>query len=136
MCASSPTSVTGIISVHDSKRDRINMETDRRSHRRLRIDLPLRVGSKLPGVPPIETRTFDMSGSGIFFEYPIELEIGSEVHCEITLPSGERDQGAGLLCCTARVVRVMRIDPPDKFGIGVAILSYEFRHAVANHPEK
>jgi hypothetical protein len=100
---------------------------ERRSHRRLRLAIAVTVRPKLPGALPIQTRTVDISGSGMFFESPIKWDVGSELDCELMLPALEPGGEAGLLWCTVRVVRVVEAEAPGRFGIGAAIVNYSLR---------
>jgi hypothetical protein len=100
---------------------------ERRSHRRLRLAIALTVRPKLLDALPIQTRTVDISGSGIFFESPVKWDIGSELDCQLTLPALEPGGEAGLLWCTVQVVRVVDAETAGRFGTGVAITNYSLR---------
>jgi len=100
---------------------------ERRSHRRLRLATALTVRPKLSDALPIQSRTVDISGSGIFFESPVQWNVGSELDCELILPALEPGGAEGLLWCTARVVRVVEAEMPGRFGTGVAITNYNLR---------
>jgi hypothetical protein len=101
--------------------------SERRSHRRLRLAIALTVRLKPLDALPIQTRTVDISGSGIFFESPVKWDVGSELDCQLMLPALEPGGEAGLLCCTVQVVRVVDAETAGRFGTGVAITKYSLR---------
>lgn len=101
--------------------------SERRSHRRLRLAIALTVRPKLLDALPIQTRTVDISGSGIFFESPVKWDVGSELDCQLTLPALEPGGAEGLLWCTVQVVRVVDAETAGRFGTGVAITNYSLR---------
>lgn len=93
----------------------------------MRLAIALTVRPKQPNGPPIQTRTVDISGSGIFFESPVKWDLGSELDCELMLPALEPGGDAGLLRCTAQVVRVVGAGTAGRFGTGAAITKYSLR---------
>ncbi len=100
-------------------------EADRRIHKRFDVSFPLHVRVKTES-PPIETATTDMSARGLCFRMAGDIELGTELEFEITLPP-ELGQGkAVLLRCRGRIVRVERREGEPSVGVGATIEDYEF----------
>lgn len=76
-------------------------EQPRRTSRRVRMELPIRVRAEAPNSPLTEvTRTVDLSRDGACFRFPQPLREGSEIF--VRVPFDERDN---LPETRARVVR-------------------------------
>ncbi|QWD61801.1 PilZ domain-containing protein [Polynucleobacter sp. MWH-UH25E] len=67
-------------------------------------------------------KTRDISATGIYFEMPVEKELGSQVDFVIDL---DTPGGALKMQCIGEVVRVQNAD--GKFGIAVKITSSELK---------
>lgn len=99
---------------------------EQRKHRRFELSFPVRVRVKAEAAPQIETSTRDISGSGVYFTLPQNVEPGSELECELTLPP-ELCQGMTVrVKSRGRVVRVERREGENKIGVAAVFEHYEF----------
>lgn len=111
------------------------VETERRQHRRLQIQLPVEFYPESQGrQAACRTITKDISSGGIYFEVDGEpLKKGTRVHLELTVPPGAHFPYEGRVKSTADVVRIERIQPADdhadapsaRFGIGARLRHWE-----------
>ena len=99
---------------------------EQRKHRRYNLSLPVRVRSKTPAAPLIETATRDISAQGIYFALSEGVELGSELELEIALPP-ELCQGKTVqVRCRGKIARVERANSHGRIGVAVTIKHYEF----------
>ncbi len=99
---------------------------EHRKHRRFDLSFPVRVRVKAQAASEIETATRDISGSGVYFTMARDVEPGSKLECELTLPP-EVCQGFTVrLKSRARVVRVERHEEENKIGVAATFEHYEF----------
>ena len=98
---------------------------EQRKHRRFDLTLPVKVRAKTQEAPPILTATRDISGGGLYFTLSEEMEPGSELECEVTLPP-ELCQGKTVrVRCRGKIVRVDRREE-NKIGFAATIETYQF----------
>lgn len=99
--------------------------SDRRTHRRFSLYLPVQV--KVPVDEAAEvTATRDISARGIYFSMARDPKPGSQLECVLTLPP-EICQGSTIqVRCMGRVVRVEPPGPEGRTGVAATIDRYEF----------
>lgn len=98
---------------------------ERRIHRRFDMTLPIRIRVKT-AVPILATATKDISARGLYFSFPGEIQLGTELECEVTLPP-ELCQGNTIqVNCRGRIVRVERREGESSIGVAATIEDYEF----------
>lgn len=98
---------------------------ERRIHRRFDMTLPIRIRVKAE-VPILETATKDISARGLYFSLSGEIQLGTELECEVTLPP-ELCQGNTIqVKCRGRIVRVERREGDPSIGVAATIEDYEF----------
>jgi hypothetical protein len=103
---------------------------EQRKHRRYNLALPVRVQSKARATtaPPIETATKDISTHGIYLVLSEDLEMGSELDLEITLPAELAGGKSVKLRCRGTVARLEPRNAEGKIGVGAVLQDYEFFH--------
>jgi c-di-GMP-binding flagellar brake protein YcgR len=103
---------------------------EQRKHRRYNLSFPVRVKPKSKDIaaPPIETSTKDISARGIYLVLSEELELGSELELEITLPAELAGGKSVKLRCRGKVARLEPKNAEGKVGVGAVIQDYEFFH--------
>lgn len=103
---------------------------EQRKYRRYYLSFPVRVQpkSKISTAPPIETSTKDISAHGIYLVVSEDLEMGSELDLEITLPAELAGGKIVKLRCTGKVARLEPKNAEGKIGVGAVIQYYEFFH--------
>ena len=101
---------------------------EQRKHRRYNLAFPVRVQPKARAntAPPIETSTKDISAHGIYMVISEDLEIGSELELEITLPAELAGGKSVKLRCRGKVARLEPRNAEGKIGVGAIIQDYEF----------
>jgi PilZ domain-containing protein len=97
-------------------------------HRRYRLALPVRIKPKSRSGPVIETSSKDLSARGIYLVLSENLELGSELDLEITLPEEISGGNIVKLRCRGKVARLEPRDAEGKIGVGAVIQSYKFFH--------
>lgn len=99
---------------------------EQRKHRRFNLTLPVQVRVQAEAAPQVSAATRDISSGGIYLMMPQNLEPGSELDFEVTLP-GELSGGKPIrLRCRGKVVRVNRQEEAGKVGVAATIERYEF----------
>ena len=99
--------------------------SERRIHRRFDMTLPIRIRVKTEA-PLLETSTKDISARGLYFSLSGEIQLGTELECEVTLPP-ELCQGNTIqVKCRGRIVRVERREGEPNIGVAATIEDYEF----------
>ncbi len=98
---------------------------EQRKNRRFNLTLPVSVRVKAE-TPQVSASTQDISSGGIYLMMPQDLEPGSELDFEVTLP-GEVSGGKPIqLRCRGKVLRVNRQEAGGKVGVAATIERYEF----------
>ena len=101
-------------------------QTEQRSARRFRLDLPVVVTFPTGGMPDIIARTRDVSSRGVFIYSDSNMEKGSALEFVMTLPPEITLASPIRVRCEGTVVRV---DQSAKHkGVAVAIGKYDFVH--------
>ena len=103
---------------------------EQRKHRRYNLSFPVRVKPKGKDIttPPIETSTKDISARGIYLVLTEDLQMGSELELEITLPAELAGGKSVKLRCRGKVARLEPKNAEGKIGVGAVIQDYEFFH--------
>lgn len=97
-----------------------------RKDRRYKLEVPVRVKPTAPSKAEIEASSKDISAHGIYLVLSEELELGSELNLEITLPA-ELTGGENIkVICSGKVTRLEPRGIDRKFGIGAEIQNCDF----------
>ena len=109
-------------------RTNVKVGAEQRKHRRFNLAFPIRVKRKSqdPSAPAIETSTRDISARGIYLVISEDLEMGSELDLEITLPAELAGGKSVKLRCRGKVARLEPRNAEGKIGVGAVIQDYEF----------
>lgn len=91
--------------------------SDRRSHERTPIRVPVKVRPQGNGGPELSGSTRDLSSSGIFLYSDSAIEPGAKLELVIMLP---RELGLGAGGWTLCQATVVRVEEPDGKGMGIA----------------
>ncbi|MGA9527516.1 MAG: PilZ domain-containing protein [Terriglobales bacterium] len=91
--------------------------TERRSQKRARIEVPVKVRTKAGDEPEQSALTRDLSSSGIFLYSESGFEPGAKIELVVMLPDGFGLGPGGWTLCQASVVRV---EKSGGKGVGVA----------------
>jgi len=94
---------------------------EKRKARRFELALPVTLVAGAQEKVPVQTR--DISSSGMLLEFDAQLQPGSKVELEVTLPGEITQAGPVTVRCLGRVVRV---DRGSRTGVAVTISKYEF----------
>jgi hypothetical protein len=98
---------------------------EKRVHRRFDLALPMLVRVRTQTAQLLETSTKDISARGLYFQLHGDFELGTELECQVTLPS-ELCQGTAIqVKCKGRIVRLER-GYDDSVGVAATIEDYEF----------
>ena len=101
-------------------------QTEQRSSRRFRLDLPVAVTFPTGDMPGITARTRDVSSRGVFIYSDSNMEKGSVLEFVMTLPPEITLASPIRVRCEGTVVRV---DQSAHYrGVAVAIGKYDFVH--------
>lgn len=98
--------------------------SDKRRARRFPMTLPVIIRAEETNEEKANTKTVNISSTGVYFEFGSELDVGSPVEFMLTLPEQITKAGSVQIKCIGKVVRVDR----GNGGVGVAatIERYEF----------
>ncbi len=102
---------------------------EQRKHRRFSLSLPVLVSpvrGKAKEARTIDASTKDISAQGIYLVLSQEVEIGSRLELEVTLPLGISGGKPVRIRCQAKIARVEPADSEGKIGVGARIDHYEF----------
>ncbi len=99
---------------------------EHRKHRRYNLSLPVRVRVKAQPSLELPATTRDISSAGIYLMMSQDMQPGSGLEFEITLP-GEVSGGKTVrIRCRGKIVRVNRQKGEDKVGVAARIERFEF----------
>jgi len=101
--------------------------TEKRRAQRFAMALPVdvKVGDLDREAAP--TKTIDISSSGVYFEFPTPVDVGSSLEFLLTLPSEITKGKAVRVKCKGKVVRVDRnTGNGGKLGLAATIERYDF----------
>jgi len=101
-------------------------QTEQRSARRFRLDLPVAVTFPTSDTPGIIARTRDVSSRGVFIYSDSGLQKGSALEFVMTLPPEITLAAPIRVRCQGTVVRVDK--SANYCGVAVAIGRYDFLH--------
>jgi hypothetical protein len=99
-------------------------QSERRSHRRVCLDLPVAVKFLDDGTYEVTGRTRDVSSRGVFFYLNSEIREGASIEFVMTLPSEITLTEPIRVQCSGTVVRVDRT--AEVQGVAVSIDKYDF----------
>ncbi len=106
--------------------------TDLRTGKRFPLQLPIRLEGDEPGSVH-SGKTHDLSASGAYLSLDADLEVGSEVEFEMTIPAASIGAAQDVVVrCHGRVVRSgddAESAPDHRPGIACVIDTYEFLRA-------
>lgn len=114
--------------IGESVRTNVQRGAEQRKHRRYSLAFPVRVKPRTQDgtAPTIETSTKDISAHGIYLVISEDLEMGSELDLEITLPTELAGGKIVKLRCRGKISRLERKNAEGKVGVGAVIQDYEF----------
>ena len=99
---------------------------EQRKYRRFDMSIPVKVKVKTQAAPPVQTVTRDISGGGLYFSMSEEIEPGSDLECEVTLPPDLCQGNTVRVRCRGKIVRVERREGENKIGVAATIEHFEF----------
>lgn len=99
-------------------------ESDKRSHRRFFLDLPVMVKFQENGTYEVTGRTRDVSSRGVFFYVDSDIREEASIEFIMTLPSEITLTEPIRVQCSGKVVRVDR--STQRQGVAVAVNKYDF----------
>ena len=114
--------------IGESVRTNTQRGAEQRKHRRYKLSFPVRVRPRTrdAAAPAVETSTKDISAHGIYLVVSEDLEMGSELDLEITLPAELAGGKVVKLRCRRKVARLEPKNAEGKVGVGAVIQAYEF----------
>jgi PilZ domain len=105
---------------------------DRRTTRRHRLALPLRVRLWKSTAPEQRAESLNLSTHGVYFSTESPVHVGETVEILLEMPEAVTAEPPREWRCTGHVVRVDRVAPGGKLGVGVCFDCYEVCRAQAS----
>jgi PilZ domain len=100
-------------------------DADRRTTRRHRLALPLRVRLWRSAAPEQRAESLNLSTHGVYFATESPVRVGETVEILVEMPEVVTAEPPTEWRCTGHVVRVDRVTPTGKLGVGVCFDCYE-----------
>jgi hypothetical protein len=105
----------------------------RRAHR-YKLEAPVRVKPEASSAPAIEASCKDVSAHGMYLLLSEDLELGSELELEITLPPEWPGRESSKVLCHGKVTRLEPRNADGKIGIGAEITNLNFSEITKSLP--